>query len=70
MAEQEYFELVECQWESTISSPFLKFEGGLGTDYYLPLRRGGFVDALEMMEKYHPHSVSWAFCPWCGKKLE
>jgi hypothetical protein len=70
MSENEFFELVECQWESTVASPFLRFDGNRGTRYMLPLRRGGFDDALKMMGKSTPETLTWAFCPWCGEKLE
>jgi len=66
---KEYFELVECQTGGVDFSPFLRFEGTYGTSYLLPLRRGGFHDALEMMRGSEKPTPSWSFCPWCGEKL-
>jgi hypothetical protein len=70
MKEREYFELVECQGENIDSSPALHFEGNHGTFFFLYLRRGGFFDAFEMMGKHMSTTATWAFCPWCGEKLE
>ena len=71
---KEYFGLVECQAEGIDFSPFLRFKGTHGTHYFLPLRRGGFHDALEMMNAvvYGPSvqgRKAMSYCPYCGEKL-